>query len=90
MDVILLLGRLVLTVVFATAGLLKLVDRAGTRHALAAFGVPPQLVLSLGLLLPLVELGLAIALLPAGAAVLQEPGGYAGIARLRLNPVQTA
>lgn len=39
MDIVLLLARLLLAVVFVVAGLAKLVDRAGSRQALIDFGV---------------------------------------------------
>ena len=51
-----LAGRLLLAIVFAVAGTTKLRDRAGTRRSLESFGVPPLLVLPLGILLPVVEL----------------------------------
>ena len=64
MDMVLLLARLLLAAVFATAGFAKLVDRAGTRQAMRNFGVPGVLAAPFGLLLPLTELALAVALIP--------------------------
>lgn len=60
----LLLGiRLALAVVFGAAGLAKLRDQAGTRRALADFGVAESLVPSMRFLLPLAELAVAVGLL---------------------------
>jgi peroxiredoxin/uncharacterized membrane protein YphA (DoxX/SURF4 family) len=58
-----MLARLTLAVVFAFAGLAKLVDRTGTQRMLGAFGVPAVLVRPVGTALPVVELGVAGALL---------------------------
>src|SRR5580658_3698886 len=68
MHVALLGARLVLAAVFAVASATKLADLAGSRTAVAAFGVPERLAAPLGTLLPLAELGVAAALLPAGSA----------------------
>lgn len=68
MDTALVLGRLLLATVFVVAGLSKLFDLAGSRRALADFGLPPHLATPLGLLLPLAELAVAVALLPARTA----------------------
>jgi peroxiredoxin/uncharacterized membrane protein YphA (DoxX/SURF4 family) len=68
MDVILLLARLLLAVVFVVAGLAKLADRAGSRQALLDFGVPASLVAPLAVLLPLAELAVAVALIPTASA----------------------
>lgn len=68
MDESLLIMRVVLAGVFATAGLAKLADRAGSARALAAFGVPAPLARPLGVILPLVELATAAALVPAASA----------------------
>ncbi len=68
MDLVLLLARLLLAVVFVVAGLAKLVDRAGSRQALIDFGVPARLVTPLAVLLPLAELAVAVALIPTAWA----------------------
>lgn len=68
MDVVLLLARLLLAVVFVIAGLAKLADRAGSRQALLGFGVPVRLVAPLAVLLPLAELAVAVALIPTASA----------------------
>ena len=54
--------RLLLAVVFATAAAGKLLDRSGSRRALAAFGVPVRLTGAGALALPLAELAIAAAL----------------------------
>jgi peroxiredoxin len=63
----LLLARLLLAVVFVAAGAAKLADRAGSRQAVAGFGVP-SLATPLATLLPLAELAVAAALIPAASA----------------------
>ena len=68
MQFALLAARLLLSVVFAVAGLAKLADRAGSRRALIDFGVPSTLASPLGVLLPLAELVVAAALLPVASA----------------------
>lgn len=64
MGIALLLARLVLSAVFAVAGLAKLFDRIGTRQTLVDFGVPERLAPPLAVLLPLAELCVSAALLP--------------------------
>jgi methylamine dehydrogenase accessory protein MauD len=68
MDAILLGARLVLALVFAVAGVAKLMDLAGSRRAIVEFGVPAALARPLGVLLPLAELAIAAALLPTMTA----------------------
>ncbi len=68
MDIALLIARLLLAAVFIIAGLAKLVDLAGSRQALADFGVPSRLAVPFGLLLPLGELIVALALIPRSTA----------------------
>jgi peroxiredoxin/uncharacterized membrane protein YphA (DoxX/SURF4 family) len=51
-----------LTVVFAMAGIGKLLDLAGSRQAVRDFGVPDSLADAAGVLLPLVELAAAVML----------------------------
>jgi thiol-disulfide isomerase/thioredoxin len=58
-----------LALVFAAAALAKLVDRAGTRTAVVAFGVPERLAGPAGLLVPMAELAVAILLVAPGAHV---------------------
>ena len=68
MDAALLVARLLLAVVFFTAGLAKLADRGGSRNAVAAFGIPGALAGPLALILPLAELVTAVALIPTATA----------------------
>jgi peroxiredoxin/uncharacterized membrane protein YphA (DoxX/SURF4 family) len=74
MQIALLAARLLLSGVFGVAGLAKLADRAGSRQALAAFGVPNVLAPTLAVLLPLAELLVALALLPVASARLGALG----------------
>jgi len=62
LQVALLCIRLVLASVFALAAVAKLADLAGSRAAVAGFGVPTRLAPALGTLLPLIELAVAAAL----------------------------
>lgn len=68
MDIILLLARLVLALLFVVAGLAKLADLRGSQRALRDFGVPTRLAPPLGTLLPVVELAVALALIPTESA----------------------
>jgi peroxiredoxin/uncharacterized membrane protein YphA (DoxX/SURF4 family) len=68
LNTTLLVARLLLAGVFATAGVAKLADREGSRRALTDFGVPPSLVAALAILLPLCELAVAAALIPTPTA----------------------
>src|SRR5260370_36719025 len=81
MDVVLLLARLLLAVVFGVGGLAKLGDRAGSRQALIDFGGPARLVTPLAVLLPLAELAVAVALIPTASAWW---GALGALALLRL------
>lgn len=63
MEVILLIVRLALAAVFATAGAGKLFDRDGSEKAFADFGLPEPLRRPLYFLLPAIEIALAIGLL---------------------------
>jgi peroxiredoxin/uncharacterized membrane protein YphA (DoxX/SURF4 family) len=67
-NVLLLLGRLALVVVFFVSGTAKLFDLSGSRAALRAFGVPERLISPGGVVLPLVEIALAVLLIPAATA----------------------
>lgn len=76
-----------LALVFATAGVAKLLDRPGSRSSLAGFGVPVRVLPLVALLLPVLELAIAISLIPPGsarwgalAALLLLLGFVAGIA----------
>jgi uncharacterized membrane protein YphA (DoxX/SURF4 family)/peroxiredoxin len=60
--------RLVLVVVFATAGAAKLLDLKASRDTVVAFGMPEGVAALLGTGLPVAELFTAIALLPTVTA----------------------
>lgn len=63
MELGLLILRLFLAAVFGLAGAAKLADLAGSRKAVAGFGVPASLAGFVGVALPLVEIAIAAALL---------------------------
>ncbi len=77
MGTALLAARLLLVLVFATAGVAKLADRAGTRQAIIDFGVPASLAAPVGILLPLTELAVAAALIPSATALWGALGALA-------------
>ena len=86
MDTAELVIRVLLAVVFATAGVGKLLDLQGSRSAMRDFGVPERLTALTGTLLPIAELAAAVALIfkptaTAGAvlALLLLLGFIAGI-----------
>jgi uncharacterized membrane protein YphA (DoxX/SURF4 family) len=60
MDIALLVARLILAAVFLVAGLAKLAGLAGSRKALAGFGLPIWLARPGGTILPLGELVVAL------------------------------
>ena len=68
MSSLVLLARVGLAVVFAVAGAAKVVDLAGSRRAVRAFGVPAGLAGIVGTLLPLTELTVAGSLIVSGPA----------------------
>ncbi len=68
MEIVLLIARLILVVIFGVAGAAKLADRPGARRALAGFGIPEALTPLLVLGLPLAEIIVALALLPLATA----------------------
>jgi methylamine dehydrogenase accessory protein MauD len=63
MDTVELALRIVLAVVFATAGVGKLLDLEGSRRAMQDFGVSERAAPAVGLLLPIAELATAILLI---------------------------
>jgi peroxiredoxin/uncharacterized membrane protein YphA (DoxX/SURF4 family) len=67
-EIILLIARLVLAVVFVVAGVAKLADPKGSRQAIVDFGVPASLATPFGIVLPLAELAAGVALIPASTA----------------------
>jgi prepilin signal peptidase PulO-like enzyme (type II secretory pathway) len=68
MDGVLLLSRLLLIAVFATAALAKLTDRAGSEKSFIDFGVPRTLAGPVSIVLPLVEIATAALLVPVAFA----------------------
>jgi peroxiredoxin/uncharacterized membrane protein YphA (DoxX/SURF4 family) len=62
-DTVVLVLRLVLAVVFLTAGIGKLLDLAGSRRAMSDFGLPGGAANIAGTLLPLAELATGVALI---------------------------
>ena len=69
-------ARMLLVVVFAVAGVTKLLDRRGTRRGLADFGIPAGALAVGAILLPLAELATALALVFPGSA---QWGGLAAL-----------
>ena len=63
MDLIVVLLRLALSVIFGIAGVTKLLDQPGSREAIKNFGSPEGLAPWLALLLPIAELAIATGLL---------------------------
>ena len=59
MNIVLLLARVLLALIFIFSGLAKLIDPAGSRKAMRDFGVPAWLAPPFAILLPLAELVLA-------------------------------
>jgi thiol-disulfide isomerase/thioredoxin len=72
-------ARIVLAGVFATAGAAKLADLAGSRQAVAGFGLPARAAAIVGTVLPLAELATAAALVAQPTA---RAGGVAALALL--------
>lgn len=68
MEMVLLMARLILAIVFSIAGAGKLADHEGSRKAMREFGVPEALTTPFAWLLPVVEIMVAIALLPLSTA----------------------
>lgn len=63
MATVVVIARVVLAVVFVTAGVGKLMDLAGSRQAMRDFGVPARLADAFGAVLPVAEIGVAVALI---------------------------
>lgn len=63
MELGLLIIRLFLAAVFGLAGAAKLADIAGSRKAVADFGVPASLAGIVGVVLPLIEIAIGVSLL---------------------------
>jgi methylamine dehydrogenase accessory protein MauD len=84
MDVALLCARSLLALVFAVAGVAKLIDLSGSRRAIVDFGVPAALAAPLGILLPLAELAVAVALVPTTTAWWGATGALALLSLITL------
>jgi thiol-disulfide isomerase/thioredoxin len=85
MEIILLLARLALTIVFGVAGVAKLSDRPGTERALRGFGAPEILTRPLAWILPMAEICVALALLPLVTAWLGGLGALLLLAAFLLG-----
>ena len=72
MDLIVLVARLVLAGVFVASAVAKVLDRAGSRQAVADFGVPAALVGPVAVALPVAEVVSAVLLCVA------DPGATLG------------
>ncbi|MFY9607514.1 MAG: MauE/DoxX family redox-associated membrane protein [Blastocatellia bacterium] len=68
MEIVLLIARLFLALVFGVAGFAKAADTSGSRRMLAQFGVPEKLAGPVGWSLPFIEILVALALLPLASA----------------------
>src|SRR5262249_29179531 len=68
MESILLLSRLFLAALFATAGTAKLADLKGAETAVRDFGAPETLVKPLSIVLPVSEIVIALLFFPLSSA----------------------
>lgn len=68
MEIVLLVARLLLALVFGVAGIAKAVDPNGSRRAMIGFGVPERLATPLARWLPVAEILIALALIPLNTA----------------------
>ena len=68
MDLLLLVIRLFLAVVFGISGIAKLFDRPGTEKAVREFGVPDEVASRVAAALPIVELLCAVLLIYSGTS----------------------
>lgn len=76
-ETVLVGSRCLLAAVFAVAGAAKLADVAGSRRAIAGFGIPRGLADPLGVVLPVLELIVAAALIPTSTALYGAAGALA-------------
>jgi thiol-disulfide isomerase/thioredoxin len=67
MSVLLLTASIALAVVFAVAGIAKMLDHAASRTAARAFGVPDRLAGGVAVGLPLTEVAVALLLVPTAS-----------------------
>ncbi len=68
-DILLLFDRIVLSIVFASAGLAKAFNSAGSQKAISDFGLPKSLAKPAAFLLPVVEIVTATLLILASSAL---------------------
>jgi peroxiredoxin/uncharacterized membrane protein YphA (DoxX/SURF4 family) len=68
MEILLLVARVVLALVFGIAGVAKAADPEGSRRAMVGFGIPQKLATVFGSSLALVEILIAAALIPTATA----------------------
>src|SRR5262249_24462708 len=68
MDTALLLARLILSALFVTARVAKLLDREGSREGLKGFGLPDSIAKPGAIALPVIEIAVAALLIPATTA----------------------
>ena len=76
MEILLLLIRLFLAVIFGLAGIGKLLDLEGSEKAVKDFGVPNGLAKSAAIALPVTELFIAVLLLPTATSWFGAIGGF--------------
>ena len=76
MEILLLLIRLFLAVIFGLAGIGKLLDLGGSEKAVKDFGVPSDLAKSAAIALPITELFIAVLLLPTATSWFGAIGGF--------------
>ena len=81
MQLILVLLRIALSVIFGIAGVTKLLDQRGTRDAVKNFGAPEGLLPALSFVLPIAELAIAAGLL---FVVTTQPSALAALLMLGL------
>ena len=79
MEIVLLLARVFLALVFGIAGIAKIADAQGSRRAVVAFGVPERFATPLAWGLPFAEILIALSLISLSTAWL---GSIAGLALL--------
>ncbi len=76
MEIILLLIRLLLAVIFALAGIGKILDLEGAEKAVKDFGVPQNLAKSVSVALPIAEIVIALLLLFSSTAWFGAVSGF--------------
>jgi thiol-disulfide isomerase/thioredoxin len=87
MSIILLLLKMLLSAVFAVAGVAKLIDWRTYRESLADFGVPAAWRQSVGAVLPFVEIAVAVLML---SSTTMRPASYIALILLAMFAVAIA